>query len=89
MTVTRTLARFIGLALVGAALTGAPTTPVRAAETISEQDAHAIGVQAYFYFYPLVTMDLTRKQLTNVTKVQDIHAPMNTFENIANIRRRK
>ena len=82
MTVTRTLARFIGLALVGAALTGAPTTPVRAAETVSEQDAHAIGVTAYLYFYPLVTMDLTRKQLTNVTKVQDIHAPMNAFANI-------
>ena len=33
---------------------------------ISEQEAHAIGVDAYLYFYPLVTMDLTRRQLTNV-----------------------
>ena len=31
-----------------------------------KQEAHAIGVDAYVYFYPLVTMDLTRKQLTNV-----------------------
>ena len=54
----------------------------RAAETISEQDAHAIGVAAYLYFYSPVTMDLTRKQLTNVAKAEGIHAPMNTFANI-------
>ena len=51
--------------------------------TISEQDAHSIGVAAYLYFYPLVTMDLTRKQLTNVVKAEGIHAPMNTFANLA------
>ena len=33
---------------------------------ISQQEAHDIGVDAYLYFYPLVTMDVTRKQLTNV-----------------------
>ena len=32
---------------------------------ITEEEAHAIGVDAYLYFYSLVTMDLTRKQLTN------------------------
>ena len=31
----------------------------------AEEEAHAVGVDAYLYFYPLVTMDLTRKQLTN------------------------
>ena len=36
------------------------------AKAMSEQEAHAIGVNAYLYFYSLVTMDLTRKQLTNV-----------------------
>ena len=35
------------------------------AATITEEEAHAIGVDAYIYFYPLVTMDITRKQLTN------------------------
>lgn len=54
----------------------------RAADAISEQDAHAIGVTAYLYFYSLVTMDLTRKQLTNVAKAEGIHSPMNTFANI-------
>jgi hypothetical protein len=67
-------------ALLAAMLVGGSA---RAAETISEQDAHAIAVQAYLYFYPLVTMDLTRKQLTNVVKAEGISAPMNTFANVA------
>src|SRR5208337_3270566 len=36
----------------------------------------------YLYFYSLITMDLTRKQLTNVVKPEGISAPMNTFANI-------
>ena len=52
------------------------------AESISPEDAHAIGVEAYLYFYPLVTMDITRKQLTNVERAEGISAPMNTFANI-------
>ena len=36
------------------------------AASISPEEAHAIGVEAYVYFYSLVTMDITRKQLTNV-----------------------
>ena len=36
------------------------------AESISPEEAHAIGVEAYLYCYSLVTMDITRKQLTNV-----------------------
>ena len=38
----------------------------QAQSAISEQEAHAIAADAYIYFYPLVTMDVTRKQLTNV-----------------------
>jgi len=42
--------------------------PIAKAEPapITEEEAHAIGVDAYLYFYPLVTMDLTRLQSTNV-----------------------
>ncbi len=74
------MTRFAVPALLSAALVVGGAA--RAAETISEQDAHAIGVQAYLYFYSLVTMDLTRKQLTNVAKPEGIHGPMNTFANI-------
>ncbi len=53
------------------------------AEEISEQEAHDIGMSAYLYFYPLITMDLTRKQMTNMEsgKVPGF-GPMNTFANI-------
>ena len=54
----------------------------RAEDKLTEQEAHAIGVQAYLYFYPLVTMDLTRKQLTNTVKPEGLAAPMNAFANI-------
>jgi hypothetical protein len=30
------------------------------------QEAHAIGVNAYLYFYPLLSMDVTRRQSINV-----------------------
>jgi hypothetical protein len=50
-----------------------------AAKPINEQEALAISVAAYVYFYPLVTMELTRKQLTNVAKPEGISGPMNTF----------
>jgi len=52
------------------------------AESISSDEAHAIGIEAYVYFYPLVTMDVTRKQLTNIEHAEGIHAPMNSFANI-------
>lgn len=54
------------------------------AEAITEQEAHDIGVSAYLYFYPLITMDLTRRQMTNVEagKIPG-YGPMNTFANIA------
>ena len=38
--------------------------PAQAANT--EPEAQSVAVDAYIYFYPLVTMDVTRKQLTNV-----------------------
>ena len=51
--------------------------------SIDDQTVHAIGVTAYTYFYPLVTMELTRKQLTNAAKAEGMNAPMNTFASLA------
>jgi hypothetical protein len=39
-------------------------------------------VDAYIYFYPLVTMDVTRKQLTNVEPGKGIGSPMNVMYNV-------
>jgi hypothetical protein len=50
---------------------------------ITEQEAHAIGVDAYLYFYPLVTMDVTRKVFTNVEPGKEYgRGPMNTFQSM-------
>jgi hypothetical protein len=54
----------------------------QAQSVISEQDAQSIASDAYIYFYPLVTMDVTRKQLTNVEPGKGLGAPMNTFFNV-------
>jgi hypothetical protein len=40
--------------------------PVRVPAVETAEEARAIALEAYIYFYPLVTMDLTRGQLTNV-----------------------
>jgi len=33
---------------------------------ITAQEAQAIGVEAYLYFYPLLSVDITRRVATNV-----------------------
>ncbi|MGO9116229.1 MAG: DUF1254 domain-containing protein [Desulfomonilaceae bacterium] len=59
-----------------------PVTAQQASK-VSEEEAHAIGVHAYVYFYSLITMDVTRKQLTNVEPGKgSIGGPMNMFNNI-------
>jgi hypothetical protein len=56
------------------------TTIARAAESINEQEAYEIGIEAYTYFYPLVLMDVTRRQAVNVEAGKTVgRGPMNTF----------
>ena len=58
-------------------------TVVAEAAPVTEEEAHAIGVDAYLYFYPLITMDLTRLQFTNVEPGKEpFKGPMNTFVNV-------
>ena len=73
--------RAIALALALIAATLAPA--VAATGPVTEEEAHAIGVDAYLYFYPILTMDVTRKQLTNEEpKPGGIGGPMNRFANV-------
>lgn len=54
-----------------------------AGETISEEEAYDIGVEAYTYLYPLVLMDTTRRQAVNIEQGKAIgRGPMNTFTHI-------
>jgi hypothetical protein len=60
----------------------APAALAQAAAPITEREAHAIATDAYVYLYPLVSMDVTRKQSTNVENSQKPgFAPMNSFSN--------
>src|SRR5438874_13531696 len=53
------------------------------APAITEQEAHAIAVDAYVYFYSIMSMDISRKQFTNVEQGKDsFKGPMNTFVNV-------
>jgi hypothetical protein len=75
------IARLVRPALFGAAFAGASSSAA-CAEALSGQEAHAIGVEAYLYFYPLVTMELTRQQMTNVAKPETFKAPANAFASL-------
>src|SRR5436309_9582393 len=75
------LALALGL-LLGSTLTVSAIAQ-GAQPAITEQEAHAIGVDAYLYFYPLVTMDLTRRQMTNAQAGKELgFGPPNTFNNV-------
>jgi hypothetical protein len=51
--------------------------------TLTEDQARAISTDAYIYFYPLVTMDVTRKQFTNIEPGKEFgKGPMNAFVNV-------
>jgi hypothetical protein len=80
---TRGLAHALSLALIAGVAGGDPAS-AGAQAPIGEQEAHAIAVDAYLYFYPLVTMDLTRRQMTNGPAGSQLGSgPPNTFHNIA------
>ncbi|MBR0937630.1 DUF1254 domain-containing protein [Bradyrhizobium jicamae] len=71
------------MALLG--LLAAMTSFARAepAPPPSEQEAHDIAMEAYIYAYPLVTMDVTRRQATNVEAGKTVgRGPMNTFTHV-------
>ncbi|KQV12964.1 hypothetical protein ASC74_07600 [Pseudomonas sp. Root329] len=52
----------------------------QAQSKVTAEEAHAIGVDAYLYFYPLLTMDITRKQFTNIEPGKEFgKGPMNMF----------
>jgi hypothetical protein len=58
-------------------------TPARSADSVAEQDAYEIGVEAYTYLYPLVLMDATRRQAVNVEAGKAIgRGPMNVFTHV-------
>jgi hypothetical protein len=73
--VAATLGVLLGPSLASVAAAQSPAA-------ITEQEARAIATDAYIYFYPLVTIDITRKQLINTEAGKGFGGPMNAFTNI-------
>jgi hypothetical protein len=67
-------------ALVVVLLAGFPVSGLAAGVTVKE--ALELGIDAYIYGYPLVTMEFTRRVVTNVAEPKGAHAPMGQFANL-------
>jgi hypothetical protein len=73
-----TKSTFISAALAGAIAVSifAGTTLLALAAPLTATEATELGTEAYIYGYPLITMEYTRRVITNVEKVEGSHAPM-------------
>lgn len=76
----RTITGLIGLVMLAGA---SAESPASAAPAVTADEAQSIGVDAYLYFYPLLSMDVTRRQFTNVEAGKEFgKGPMNMFTNV-------
>jgi hypothetical protein len=67
---------FVGCCALSAVLVGCSSSTTKAP---SAETAVSDAVDAYIYGYPLVTLDMTRKQTTNVDSAGPERAPMGQF----------
>jgi hypothetical protein len=51
-------------------------------QALSPMEALQIAEDAYIYGYSLITTDITRVQMSNVSKEEGLHAPMGKFINV-------
>jgi hypothetical protein len=72
-------ARVMTLAFVLTALCAQRAGAQQAAAPLSADQAAAIGTDAYIYGYPLVTVEITRRVVTNAARPVGLHAPMGQF----------
>jgi len=76
------VAGFVAICLAVPLWAGGSAMAQDSAPAVTVEQARAIGVDAYIYFYPLILMDLTRKQSINGDRTDFGQGPMNTFANV-------
>lgn len=72
------MTRLLALLAILAAFLSGPA----AAQPVTEDEAYAIGIEAYTYAYPLVLMETTRRVSTNVGAPGRMRSPVNSFANM-------
>lgn len=76
------LAAILALAVLLAACAEKKAPAPKAGAGLDPAEARAIATEAYLYGYPLVTMEMTRRVMTNVAAPENGHAPMNEFAHV-------
>src|SRR5580698_9079455 len=69
--------RKLWLGVLAAIALAVETSPVLA--RVDDQQPAEAGIDAYVFGYPLVTMEYTRRIMTNTADIQGTHAPMGQF----------
>ena len=85
MKTTRTLVGLVGAGvclILGMAAAVSGTEEKRKPAPVSDTEGLGIAVDSYVYGYPLVTMEMTRRVMTNALHAGDSHAPMGQFANM-------
>ena len=78
------MSKFAIALILGLLLCPALSPATQAQSAATEEEARAIGVNAYLYFYPLLSFDVTRLYSTNIEPNKEpLKAPMNTFASAA------
>jgi hypothetical protein len=73
----------VGLSLLAALFLAASTCQAQPVATgPTPQEAQQIALDAYIYGYSLITTEVTRVQMSNVPKIEGLHAPMGQFINV-------
>ena len=73
------LAAVAGLVAVTGCKSDSSQKPAPVKGKLSAREATDIATDAYVFGYPLVTMDLTRRVMTNVRSPQGMRAPLGQF----------
>lgn len=69
----------LGLLILAIVLCAVADAPSVVQAQVDEKQATELGIDAYVYGYPLVTMELTRRVMTNTVEPEGTRAPMGQF----------